>query len=103
MQHAAEGPHLARGLGGSGHEGAALLLGEVEAAAFGVVKLHARPGLIETVHMNSVSRRAQQRHGAGGIIPEQAAFRRDPARPVLIHYEPFCSKTFAPIAVAMRP
>ena len=55
MQHAAEGAHLARGLGGGGDEGAALVLGEVEAAAFGVVELHAGLGLIETVHMSSVS------------------------------------------------
>ncbi len=56
MQHAAEGADLARGLGGGGHEGAALVLGEIEAAAFSVVELHARLGLIDTVHINSVSR-----------------------------------------------
>jgi len=55
VQHAAESADLARGLGGGGHKSAALLLGEVEAAALGVVKLHARLGLIDTVHMNSVT------------------------------------------------
>jgi hypothetical protein len=64
MQHTAKGAHLARGLGGGGHEGAAFLLGELEAAAFGVIELHTRLGLIDTVHMNSVSRRAQRGHGA---------------------------------------
>jgi hypothetical protein len=42
-------PHLARGLGGGSHEGAALVLGEIEAAAFGVIELHARLGLTQTV------------------------------------------------------
>ena len=37
---------LPRYLGGGGHKGAALLFGEVQAAALGVVKLHARLGLI---------------------------------------------------------
>jgi len=70
-QYAAEGADLARGFGCGGHEGAALVLGEIEAAAFGVIELHARLGLIDTVHMNSVSQRAQRSHGAVGIIPDR--------------------------------
>src|SRR4051812_46732782 len=72
MQHAAEGAHFARGLGCCIHEGAALVLGEIEATAFGVVELHACPGLTETVHMNSVSWRAQGRHGRGRIVPDKS-------------------------------
>ncbi len=55
VQGGAEGAHLARGLGGGGQEGAALLFGEIEAAPFGVEELHAVLGLVGTVHANSVS------------------------------------------------
>jgi hypothetical protein len=64
------------GLGG-GQKGAALLLGAVEAAAFGVEELHALLGLVATVHNNSVSRRGRRRHAAAGI----PAPRPSPVRP----------------------
>ncbi len=75
MQRAAEGAHLTRGLGGG--EGAALLLGAVEAAAFGVEELHAVLGLVATDHRNSVSRRGRRCHVAAGIpVPRTPPVRR---------------------------
>ena len=73
VQHAAEGAHLAPGLGSGGAKGAALLFGQVEAAAFAIMQLHplrGGPGCgFATVHRHSVSRRAGRRHGKGAIIP----------------------------------
>ena len=76
VQGGAEGAHLARGFGGGRHEGAALVLGEVEAAPFGVEELHAGLRLVTTVHPDSVSRRGRRRHAAAGI----SAPRPSPAR-----------------------
>lgn len=53
-----------RGAGSGLQEGAALVLGQVEAAALGVEQLHARAGLVGTVHISSVSTAASDRRGA---------------------------------------
>jgi hypothetical protein len=69
VQRAAVGAYLARRLGGGGQEGAALLLGAVEAAAFGVEELHTLLGLVATDHPNSVSRRRQPATSQPEFLP----------------------------------
>src|SRR3954452_15697156 len=74
MQYTAEDTHLARGFSCNGHEGAALVLCEIAAAAFGVIKLHACLRSTDTVHMNSVSRRATTKPDRKRIIPCSRGF-----------------------------
>src|SRR4051794_32488555 len=91
MQDAAEGAHLARGFSCGGHKDAALVLGEIEALAFSVVKLHACLRPIDTVHMNFVSRRAATAPCRGTIIRCSRDFlldlRRHPDTELLILYQ----------------